>query len=176
MTSATPKGGGGEWSETSTSKIAHCAHGAKRCEACNRRESYYSNWYYYFMVIIKLCLHLSWCILPGSKAEKPAPNGGNPKPPKNVPPILLWSARPWWRRLLPKNGSSPNGSTPNNRSVKFSDLDNLRASQMIDWSKRIAYPQYPIVLKCFISMSLLFPSCYNLSVSTFNFLIFRALE
>lgn len=93
--------------------------------------------YGYNKTLFSRSLYLSWCILPGSKGEKPAPNGGNPKPPKNVPPILLWSARPWWRRLLPKNGSSPNGSTPDNRR-KFSDLDNLRAPQMIDWLKRIA--------------------------------------
>ncbi|TNN42627.1 hypothetical protein EYF80_047182 [Liparis tanakae] len=51
--------------------------------------------------------------LPGSKGEKPAPNGGNPtKPPKNVPPVRLRLARPWCRRPLPKNGSSLNGSGP----------------------------------------------------------------
>lgn len=71
-------------------------------------------WYAHGKNAFAACLYFSWCVLPGSKGEKPAPNGGNPKPPKNVPPILPWSARPWWwwRRLLLKNGSSPNGSAP----------------------------------------------------------------
>lgn len=54
------------------------------------------HWFGYKTNVVAAGRYLSWRVLPGSKGEKPAPKGGNPKPPKNMPPILLWSARPWW--------------------------------------------------------------------------------
>lgn len=76
---SSPKGGGGEWSEPSTSETAHSAHGAKRGEACDPIRSSSTR----------------WSIPAPSQGSKPFPT------PEPLTGIKGWEASAKWRKSEP---------------------------------------------------------------------------